>query len=203
MPAVIGLAPTWLGPGARSAKTHQIILAAWQLDPVWVSWILQGTAYAGTWILGRSADIPDDRRKAYWWVRFSYLLAAVSSASGNLYVVGRIISSYSHAVNIVRLYMPFFLTGPTGTESNIFARGPWLFLQYDFIIISLSSLSWAVLLLRQTALGQRFPCGILELIVLIGTVIIGPGATVSLALLFCEIQLPEYYQVSRGSHGKF
>lgn len=194
----VGMAPTWLGPGVRTAEAHQVILAAWQLDPIWVSWIFHGTVYAGTWFVGRSADAPNDRWKAYWWVCVSYLLAAVLSALGHLYVVSRIISSHHETTNFVRMYVPFPFVGPKGTETNIYVRGPWLYLQYDVIIISLSSLSWAYLLLRQTSLGQRFSQGgILQLIMLAGTIIFGPGATVSLALLVRESELPEFYEVQK------
>lgn len=191
VPAVVGMAPTWFGPEVRSAEAHQTILAAWQPDPLWVSWILMGTVHAGAWFLGRSAGTADDRRKVHWWVRASYLLAALSSTLGHLYVVGRIVRSDSEAVSFVRMYVPFPITGPAGTNTNIFVRGPWLFLQYDLIIISLSSLSWAFLLLGPTPLGQRLSRPILGLIVLAGALTIGPGATVSLALFVREGQLPE------------
>ena len=195
LPAVVGMAPTWFGPELRSAEVHQIILAAWQPDPIWVSWTLQAAAYAGTYLIGRSAGTPEDRRKAYWWVRVSYLLATISSALGHLYVVSRIISGYGEIVNFTRMYVPFPITGPAGTESNIFVRGPWLFLQYDFLIISISSVSWAYLVLRQTTWAQRFSPAILGLMMFVGTVTIGPGATVSLALFIRERQLHEYYRV--------
>ena len=131
-------------------------------------------------------------------MRASYLLAAVSSALGHLYVVGRIVSSDNEAVNLVRMYVPFPFTGPAGTETNIFVRGPWLFLQYDLIIISLSSLSWAFLLLGQTPRGQRLSRKILGQIILAGSLTIGPGATVSLALFVREGQLPEHYKASKN-----
>ena len=194
VPAAVGMAPTWFGPDVRSAEVQQIMLAAWQPDPIWVSWTLQAAAYAGTSLTGRSAGTPEDRRKAYWWVRVSYLLAAISSAIGHLYVVCRIISSYCEVVNFTRMYVPFPITGPAGTASNIFARGPWLFLQYGFIIISLSSVSWAYLALRQTTWAQRFSRRMLGLVMFVGTVTIGPGATVSLALFVRESQLHEYYR---------
>ena len=193
VPVVVGMAPTWLGPGVRTAEAHQVILAAWQLDPVWVSWILQGTVFAGTWFIGRSADAPEDRRKAYWWVCFSFLLAALLSALGHIYVVSGIISSHREDTSFTRMYVPFPFVGPMETEENILVRGPWLFLQYDFIIISSSSLSWAYLLLRHSLLGQRSSQAILVLTLVAGTITVGPGATVSLALLVRESQLSEYY----------
>lgn len=220
IPVVIGMAPTWFGPKVRTAEAHQIILAAWQADPLWVSWILNCTAHAGAWIRGRkvAGTADDDRRKAYWWVRASYLLAASSSAMGHLYVVGRTLrSSNREAVNFVRMYVPLLspiIAGPAGTNlnnnNNIFVRGPWLFLQYDLIIISLSSLSWAfLLLLRQQQTpprGQHLSRSInlLGLILLAGSLTIGPGATVSLALFVREGQLPEehYYYYNAPNEAK-
>lgn len=194
IPAVVGMAPTWLGPNVRSAEAHQTILAAWQPDPLWVSWIFMCTAHAGTRIFGRSADTRDSRRKAYWWVRTSYLVAAISSVLGHLYVMGRIMGSSSDAVSLVRMYVPFPLPGPSGMDDNIFARGPWLFLQYDLIIISLSSVSWAFLLLQQVLQNRRLSRGTLGLILLAGSLTIGPGATVSLALLVRENHLIESHE---------
>lgn len=70
---------------------------------------------------------------------------------------------------------------------------------YDLIIISLSSLSWAFLL---TPLGRRLSRPILGLIVLAGSLTVGPGATVSLALFAREGQLPEHYQAPIEGTGK-
>ena len=230
------MAPTWFGPEVRSAETHQIILAAWQPDPIWVSLILTWTAHAGLWICGRSAGTTaSDRHKAHWWVCASYILAASSSAAGHLYVMGRIIRSRNNGpVNFARMYMPLSpITGHVGAGTNntndILIRGPWLFLQYDLIIISLSSLSWAFVLLLKLLPEQTPPVPvsvppacirgsqqqqqqqqrrrgsvlsrsvILALILLAGSLTIGPGATVSLALFVRERRLPEFYDKASES----
>ena len=191
VPWLVGMAPTWLGPDIRAPETHQTILAAWQPDPLWVSGIMAAAVSAGTRLLGRSAGGPNDKAKERRWVRISYLLAAVSSALGHLYVAGRIFSSNSLAVSLVRMYVPFPFAGPAGMEDNIFVKGPWLFLQYDLIIISLSSLSWAFLLLKDTPLCRRLSAGMLALALTAGSLTVGTGATVTLALLAREEQLPQ------------
>ncbi|KAI0157189.1 hypothetical protein GGR52DRAFT_565590 [Hypoxylon sp. FL1284] len=185
VPAVIGMAPTWQEPESRSPTTHQTILAAWQPDPVWVSLIQASLA----WIFSQFPSRGDEKPKVYACIRSSYLLGALSSATGHLYTVARVMSSENEGTNFWRMYVPFpgLLNGPSGV-SGILIRGPWLFLQYDLIIIGLSSLSWAYYLLSQT----RGLSGTgLMLAMLVGAVTIGPGATVSLALYAREKSLFE------------
>lgn len=189
VPALIGMAPTWLGPDSRTAVYHQRILAAWQLDPIWVSWILTMFVWVlQTCLTSTGPPTPDNKPKAHEWIRASYMLAAASSASGHLYVLGRIFTSESSKVNLVRMYLPFPFAGLAQAE-DIFVWGPWLFLQYDLIIITLSSISWAFFLLDNLRLPQRSSRGTLALLLLAGCATIGPGATVSLALYIREGQL--------------
>lgn len=191
VPAIIGMTPTWLGPESRSTGAHQTILATWQPDPLWVSGILMATSYLGTWVLGRSSDSTDDRNKAFWWVRTSYLLAATSSAMGHLYAMGKTLSSDNDAVSLVRMYVPDSLTGSSGNVSEILVWGPWLFLKWDLIIISLSSVAWAVLLFRETRSGQSYSRASMVMAVLAGSLLLGPGATVSLLLFVREGHLSD------------
>ncbi len=197
-PTVVGMGLTWLGPGARTARHQQLILAAWQPSPIWMSWMLQTGVYVGTWLFGRGVNPLRDRRKAHQWVLASYSLAAVFSALGHCYVVFRIINSACESTNFVRMYVPFAFAGPAGTEGNILARGSWLFLQYDLIIISLSSLMWVTLRPYSFPWDQRVSGGILGLVVLTGNVMLGPGATVSLVLLARESILAEYLEAKNG-----
>lgn len=193
VPWLVGMAPTWLGPNVRDAEAHQTILFFWQPDPVWVSGILAAAVPASTWLFRRSAGVRDNQAKIRWWVRASYLLAATSSALGHLYVMSRIMDSNSEAVAFARMYVPLQFAGPSGTEDNIFVEGPWLFLQFDLVIISLSSLSWVFLLLRDTSLRRQVSTSLLMLCLMTGFLIVGPGSTVSLALLAREELLPEYF----------
>ncbi|KAH7311405.1 hypothetical protein B0I35DRAFT_438021 [Stachybotrys elegans] len=199
VPTLVGMAPTWLGPGARSAISHQTILAAWQPDPIWVSCII--SLCASMFALfrgGSSGDSPRARSTAFAWARFSYLLAAILSGMAHIYVMGRVLLSTNPDVNFVRMYVPFLINGPEGTSSNIFVFGPWLFLQYDLIIMSLSSLSWVWILLRSLPGQSRPSSSILGLYFATGALVIGPGATVSSALFYREQFLSEQSGSTRG-----
>lgn len=190
VPAVIGMQSTWNGSEQRSAEAHQKILAAWQPDPIWVSIIQMGIVGVISSFRGRTSR-DGEKRAAYKWIRISYLAAAVSSALGHLYVMGRVLAHDSPAQSLIRMYMPFPFHGPSGT-SDILVRGPWLFLQYDLIIISISSLSWAFILVSRACKGKGLSKSALALVMLVGFLTIGPGATISLALFAREGILPIY-----------
>ncbi|KAL0929728.1 uncharacterized protein CTRU02_215371 [Colletotrichum truncatum] len=205
LPAVVGMGTTWLGADSRTDATHQLILGLWQPDPVWVSGVQAVVSMIisavrpgrGRGQKSKSSSGPSRRDQAvdaYLWVRFSYLLAAVMSGAGHLYVMGRIFTSNEkNTVAFIRMYVPFLFSGPSGVGENVLVYGPWLFLQYDLIIISLSSLSWVYYLL--TSRGDRVPpvsaCRCF-LLLSFGALTIGPGATVSIALWYRESTLAEY-----------
>ncbi|OTA96531.1 hypothetical protein M434DRAFT_373589 [Hypoxylon sp. CO27-5] len=187
VPAIIGMAPTWNGPESRTAEMHQNILFAWQPDPIWVSLIQTGIIAATRSTVSRDNGTSTTKK----WTSISYLLAALSSAVGHLYTMGNVLSEPNPIATLTRMYVPFLFSGPAGV-TDIFTLGPWLFLQYDLIIISLSSLSWAYIMLARASNGKGLSHGSLALIMLVGWLTIGPGATVSLALLAREKLLPVY-----------
>ena len=154
----------------------------WQPDPLWVS-IIQRLLVA---TLCRRATT--DTQRSYRWVRSSYLIAAASSALGHVYVMVHIFTSIGPKLDFVQMYVPFLWAGLSQTP-DILVSGPWLFLQYDLMIISLSSLSWAYLLV-----GRLLPGGMLSMLRLVailgsGALMVGPGAAVSLALFWREGEL--------------
>ncbi|OTB00782.1 hypothetical protein M426DRAFT_324022 [Hypoxylon sp. CI-4A] len=188
VPAVIGTAPTWNGLASRTAETHQNILFAWQLDPLWVSLIQAGSISAISLFSGkggRQSEIASAQR----WTTISYILAALSSATGHLYTVKNILDAQDPLSTFIRMYVPYPFAGPEGA-AHIFVKGPWLFLQYDLIIIGLSSVSWAFLELARASKGKGLSRGSLLLLMTAGYLTIGPGATASLALLAREKILP-------------
>lgn len=178
LPTIIGMLPTWY---PRSNELHQTVLAAWQPDPVWVS-VIQSALVVVFQTTERSTTT------AVWWVRFSYLMAAASSASGHLYTASSLLLSTDPALGFVRVYVPFLFSGPRGAQERL-ANGPWLFLQYDLIIISLSSLSWAYLLVDRLVAKQASIRKLLPVMFLVGGVVLGAGAVVSLALFWREAEL--------------
>ena len=185
LPGVIGMMPAWV---ARSPFAHQNVLAAWQPDPLWVSLLQTG----GIWLassIASSATI--EPAKLLTSTRRCYLLAATSSALGHMYVMLSVLGSDDPQLGFARMYVPHLYEGPTGASASIFVRGPWLFLQYDLIIIALSCLSWVYVLLASRAGGTtswKLKC--FAGIVLVAATL-GPGAAVSLALWVREGQLVE------------
>lgn len=175
LPAVIGMLPTWY---PRPDVLHQTILAAWQPDPVWVSMIQALLVFV------LSSKIESDN-KSVWWTKLSYLLAVVSSASGHVYTFGSLLMSSEPTTNFIRVYVPFLFAGPEGATQKL-ASGPWLFLQYDLIIISVSCVSWAYLLTTRCLPKHTRTCRLLPLIFFSGSIVLGPGAAVSLALFWRE-----------------
>ncbi|KKK22257.1 hypothetical protein AOCH_006641 [Aspergillus ochraceoroseus] len=162
-PAVLGMLPTWTGAASSrlAAGNHQRILAAWQPDPLWVSWIIQLALLGYDRLSRRSSSRQQNSRTSSRWVRGAYLLAAISSASGHVYTM--ITAGFDPQLRLWEMYVPAGWSGPSSSSSSsssisgneeILIRGPWLFLQWDLIIISLSSVSWVLVLLHQ-AFGKK------------------------------------------------
>jgi hypothetical protein len=178
-PAVIGMLPTWLGPAYRSADTHQLILGWWQLDPIWVS--LTYVLVTRLWP-SASKKKRDMARESHRWIKGTYALVAICSSAGHLFTTINVLGSDDHlSRKLSRMYVPALFDGPADA-SNILMRGPWLFLQYDLIIMSLSSLSWVFVLSVSMSEFTLFQQMRLWVFFLIGVLVIGPGAVVSLVL---------------------
>lgn len=199
VPMLLLMAPTWLGPQARSSAAQQTIIAFFQPSPIYVSCILTTTTGVSAYLSSRRSPgtvVGGDEGQASRWVRGLYLIAAAVSTLGHLSVLGRVFTATDKdSVNLTRMYIPFPFAGPAGT-SEVLVRGSWLFLQWDNIIISLASTSWAFILLKGTALARKYTTSTILLVFLLGFVVLGPGATVTLALYLREGYLPEAYENS-------
>lgn len=181
IPVIIGMYPTWTGPGLRCPKMHQYILAAWQLNPLWVSLIQSSMA-----LIFHRLLLPrySDARSSSLTAQTTYLLAAVVSVISHLYLIRNLLSNSGPVdMSFPRLFLPRHIHG-NADVSDILVRGPWLFLQYDFIIIALSSLSWAYFLL--TRVDEKLHTKWLWVLMSIGCIVVGPGAVASLALWWRE-----------------
>ena len=178
LPALIGMLPMWVN---RSALAHQNILAIWQLDPFWFS-----ACQAAAAMLFSRLQTPTKKGEqlAVWWTRASYLMAAACSAISHLYAVASIISNHGSA-DLIRAYIPSLFRGSSGMGDRL-VSGPWLFLQYDLIIIALSSLSWAYLLVKDLVHHVPFAMIALPLILTAGSLVLGPGTAVSVTLFWRE-----------------
>lgn len=116
-------------------------------------------------------------------------MAAASSATGHLYAMLMVISADDPLLSFGRMYIPHFYGGHAGLDGKLLT-GPWLFLQYDLIIIAVSSLSWAYILTARF-LESGAPRLYLLCLFLLGGLVLGPGATVSVALYWREDKLYE------------
>ncbi|KAL8847080.1 MAG: hypothetical protein Q9221_007867 [Calogaya cf. arnoldii] len=179
LPAVIGMLPMWV---ERSAITHQKVLAVWQLDPLGVS-VIQSTltfVLSKVFLSGRR-----DSALSYHWMRAAYLAAAIFSAACHIYVLAFSLLSSDPSLSMAAMYVPFVRTTFGAAEDQLL-NGPWLFLQFDLIIIAIASLSWVYLLLGDLLDDQRITRGMLMSALLICSLVVGAGATVSVALFWRE-----------------
>jgi hypothetical protein len=191
-PAILGCAPTWDGPGSRSPEVHQNYLAFFQVDPLWVTLIQTILTKVFRWLHSRKGSVNPGHAlsQAHKWTRASYLLAAASSAIGHVYYAARLYTSTDERTNLARIRVPNPPGGPTGGLTDILARGPFLYLQFDIAIFDMASLLWAFLLLSRMQNRPRMSDLTLAATLLIGYLTLGAGATVSLALYAREGLLP-------------
>ncbi|KAF2710674.1 hypothetical protein K504DRAFT_475648 [Pleomassaria siparia CBS 279.74] len=178
-PAVVGMLPTWLGPARRTSRQHQIVLAAWQPDPLWVSsiyFVLSG------FVLPVTTGQGDQQiaRDWYSWIRASYALAAGCSAMGHLFTVAKMLQGYTdHKLGFTRMNIPFLFAGPDGAD-HIFYAWPMALpaIRFDH---------------HRTFNGQNW----VYTFMVVGMGVLGPGATVSLVLLARESTISHQYHVER------
>jgi hypothetical protein len=169
----------------RYLSASQSELSSQQL---WVSTIqAAGVLYFGFW---RPARAKSHLERGISWIRFSYILGAAVSAMGHVYVLYKLATSDSPLSTIRRLYVPSILT--EFPPDLTLVDGPRLFLQFDLIIIALSSLSWAYILVSRLSFNKTTMNTALLAELLVGFLLLGAGATVSLALLWREDELKRH-----------
>ncbi|KAI1357814.1 hypothetical protein F5Y08DRAFT_138843 [Xylaria arbuscula] len=192
LPAILACAPTWNGPDSRSPEVHQKYLAIFQVDPLWVALIQTLMPKLFRWLRSSKRDgLKESPKTAHTWIRSSYLLAAACSAMGRIYSVARVYMSTEEGTTLARIRIPSPPEGPVGGLPDPLARGTFLYLQYDVPIFEFASLSWAFLLLTRMPNRPQASNLTLAMIMLIGYLTIGAGATASLALYVRESLLQE------------
>lgn len=200
VPMLVLMAPTWLGPDARSTITQQTVIAIFQPTPLYFSCIMKVVAHFAPSFStnggggGGGGGLGKKRNQARSWLRGTYLIAAILAGLGHLYVITRIITAQdAQKVSLVRMYIPFPFGGPAAVSSTL-VWGPWLFLQWDNIVITLASLLWASILLSQMGLMRKSNRGKMFLLSTAVSVVFGPGTAVTLALYVRESYLEESWQ---------
>lgn len=200
VPMLVLMAPTWLGPEARSTATQQTIIALFQPTPVYFSCIMDAVTHVAPSLSINNGDgvggvgsgkKKKEKNQAKSWLRGTYLVAAILSGLGHLYVMARgITTQESQAVSLIHMYLPFPSSGPSAVSAAL-VRGTWLFLQWDNVVITLASLLWASVLLSQTRLMRKSNRSKILLLLITASVALGPGTAVTLTLYVRESHLVE------------
>ncbi|KAI1387732.1 uncharacterized protein F4822DRAFT_444330 [Hypoxylon trugodes] len=186
-PMLFLMAPTWLGPEVRSPTTQQLIIAVFQPSPILASLLTSLVSRASAYLSGAqniTPKIESHDNEASSWIQRAYLIGAAASIVGHFYVLTRIfIAVDSNFVNTTRMYLPFPISGPAHV-TDVLARGSFLFLKWDNIILGLANLTWALVLL-----GRTPTIGII-LAFAMWSIALGPGTVVTIVLYLRESRLP-------------
>ncbi len=173
--------PALLGYGT---ERQQGFVALFQASPL-IFGFIQGVVARLIAARHRSVEVMDSDQP---FVVGAYILAGLSSAAAHLYVL--MISLFTHdtAIMFRRVYLPSFVTIDPRAPGKII-EGTHLFLQLDWVIISLASMLYAYLLLeprldiiaRHLKVSSSLNHVAITLLIVMTTVMLGPGATVSFA----------------------
>ena len=173
-------------------ETQQAFTALFQLTPViFVS--LHYIAARCIAFFSKNESYSDAGRP---FVHQAWVFTGVCSATAHGYVLMMSLFSQNSATTFSRVYIP----SPANVNlsaSNRLTEGGQLFLQYDFIIISLTCILYAYLLLEQqaktlmssvSAVHERPGLERYTTLLLVGlvTFLLGPGAVVSFAFALRE-----------------
>ncbi|KAJ5788019.1 hypothetical protein N7457_003009 [Penicillium paradoxum] len=182
LPAVIGMMPLW---SARSDNMHQIVLALWSADPVWVSLIQQLLVKAQMMWIPKAA--PEQTDITSWWLRVAFFLSATVAGITHIYALGSLIQSKSDIMALARIYLPWPDQYPHGAVLPL-KYGPWLFLKYDWVLMSLGSVGWVFFQLQkaQSSAESDWHWAFVVILLLAGCILLGAGSTVSMALFWRE-----------------
>lgn len=130
------------------------------------------------------------------FVMGSYILAGLSSAAAHIYVMMVLLFTKNARITFSRVYFPSLAKIDQWAPSNI-TEGAHLFLQYDWIIIHLTCMLYAYFLLEphlETLTRHlKAPSGpsklVAQLLVIMTTIVLGPGTVVSFAFAAREYGL--------------
>jgi hypothetical protein len=127
-------------------------------------------------------------------ILYSLLLGALVSGCVHIYTMASTCLTQDESFKFGRVFIPSLSSVAPGSIDNIHT-GALLFLQYDWIVVCVTCAVWVYLLLdsRQVVIGvQGFTTRVL--LILVSTLLIGPGATVSGALYLREQNLLGRYK---------
>ncbi|KAJ5817290.1 hypothetical protein N7447_009523 [Penicillium robsamsonii] len=182
LPAVVGMMTRWY---SRSDGTHQIVLALWSTDPVLVSLIQLLLVKAQSPWTSKAALEQTDTTS--WWLRVAFALSAIVAGVTHVYALGSLVLSKGDMMAVARIYFPW----PGQYSHDVvlpLTYGPWLFLKYDWILMSLASVGWAFFQLRKAQCSPKNGryWAVVSTLLLAGCILLGAGSTVSVALFWKE-----------------
>lgn len=158
-----GLIPTviLLTPKLFTSDQHQIVIATWQLVPVYMS--ILSNVFAKI--------LPRPRQSVQQTVKNTYLFFGVIALLGHLIVLYD-----SFVLNTVSWEAVFVAKIP---KEESFHGAMHLFFQYDMYFVGLAFVAWTA-----AVTGRNNGLGVIAtfLLLLVGSVVVGPGAAPSFAL---------------------
>ncbi|OKL57954.1 hypothetical protein UA08_06760 [Talaromyces atroroseus] len=177
LPSFIVLPPFQV---TRSAQDNQTFAALFQITPT-IAAVFQTILASLT-----SPKAASGQYAAKVPVRRAYFFSGLFSAAAHIYAVLTAMYSTDPAVTWSRVYVP--------SPSDVVADSEWtvlegalLFIKYDWIIINVSSALWLYLSLKPYLnMKTAFDKGSTSLLIVLSTLIVGPGATVSWGLRLRE-----------------
>ena len=178
-------------------ETQQAFSAVFQLTPV----IFVAIQYVSARCIALRTKDRHELDVERPLIYLAFISTGICSAVAHIYSLATSFFSQDPATAFSRVYIP----SPTRVDlsiSNKITEGGLLFLQYDFLVISLTCVLYTYLLLEpqsraiksfvladyeQSGLGKFA----MMLMVMLTTIVFGPGAAVSFALAVREDSLPK------------
>ncbi|KAL9047183.1 MAG: hypothetical protein Q9214_000184, partial [Letrouitia sp. 1 TL-2023] len=196
MPAIV----MFLSPALTSTpKQHQTLIALYQATPVFT--IALQLAISSLWSYSTETSKPTSGSKTH--VKVALAAAALFSCATHLYAVSASVFAGDPMARFARVYVPNPASVQRGADDTV-AKGAMLFMQYDNLIIMTTCTTWIYLLLQPYL---YFEGGVRKFAALaglaLGTVILGPGAVVSIGLWWREDSLDENeWRLQKGKAGE-
>ena len=154
LPSVLVALPA---PSILSFNQKQIVLAIWQMFPLWVEILYQGTSLLlGKFLPKEKAVTVTDRRNTAWIVELRSLYIFLVFIAGSTHIATMTLMATSKwfphlfAIEYRGVFNPSKVFWPVAASTSItlpsIVSGTTLLLQYDEFISSLAIVVWAVFL---------------------------------------------------------
>ncbi|KAL9613790.1 MAG: hypothetical protein Q9167_001681 [Letrouitia subvulpina] len=187
----------FLSPALTSTpKQHQTLIALYQATPVFT--VALQLAISSLLLLS-STESSKSASGGKTHVKVALAAAALFSCATHLYALSASVLSSNPMARFARVYIPDPASVHAGADDTV-AKGAMLFMQYDNLIIMTTCLVWIYVLLQPYFHLGGLVRKIATLAGLaLGTVILGPGAVVSIGLWSREDSLDENeWQLQKG-----